>query len=391
MPPGGAGRRYDAAVESSKDIHRVARQVRTKKPTIATVAEQAGVAVSTVSRFLNGHYVSATVRERLSVVIADLGYSRSWTARNLSLGLRGSVGVIVDSSADPWFVQLLLGIEEELVSRDASLMLSSLELLGRYDATRVLEWIQGHRVDGLIVAKSQRRDRPMLRAAIEAHLPIVAVVPDEMATDVPVLQCNNLEAGELAADHLVGLGHASIAFAGGPPHSLDSKHRLRGLREGLARRGHRLDPALVFSCGGWEQEAGAAFATMLLDKPLGVTAVVFANDALALGFLRVAHERGVRVPKDVSVLGFDGLPFGALAWPSLTTVAQPMREMGRVACRRLFDAIADPGRIEKIQFRMHLVARESTGPAPALAPRGRQLRAVPADPAPASERSPADG
>ena len=85
-----------------------------KKPTIATVAAQAGVAVSTVSRYLNGHYVSASVQARLSEVIATLGYSRSWTARNLSLGRRGCIGVAVDSSSDPWFVQLLMGVEEEL-------------------------------------------------------------------------------------------------------------------------------------------------------------------------------------------------------------------------------------------------------------------------------------
>jgi DNA-binding LacI/PurR family transcriptional regulator len=366
----------------------VARLLKSKKPTIANVAERAGVAVSTVSRFLNGHYVSAGVRERLSTVIADLGYSRSWTARNLSLGRRGSVGVIVDSSEDPWFVQLLLGVEEELVSRDCSLMLSSLDLLGRYDPARVLDWISGHRVDGLIVAKSQRRDRPILRAAIDAHLPVVAVVPDETATDIPVLQCNNIEAGALVAEHLAGLGHTRIAFAGGPPHSTDSKHRLRGLREGLEARGIRLDAGCVYSCGGWELEAGAAFAETLLGEPLGVTAVVCANDALALGFLRVAHERGVRVPHDISVVGFDGLPLGALTWPSLTTVAQPMREMGRVAIRRLFDAIDDPGRIERIQFRMHLLARESTGPAPGREPGVRRLHVVDgavAGPGPAEE------
>lgn len=354
----------------------MARAARTKKPTIATVAERAGVAVSTVSRFLNGHYVSAGLRERLSAVIADLGYSPSWTARNLSLGLRGSVGVLVDSSDDPWFVQLLLGIEEELVSRDCSLMLSSLELLGRYDPARVLDWVQGHRVDGLIVAKSQRRDRPILRAAIDARLPVVAVVPDETATDIPVLQCNNIEAGTMAADHLVSLGHTRVAFAGGPAHAIDSKHRLRGLREGLARHRLRLDPAHVYSCGGWTLDAGTALGRTLLDAPLAFTAIVFANDALALGFLRVAHERGVRVPQDVSVVGFDGVPFGALTWPSLTTIAQPMREMGRVACRRLFEAIADPGRIERIQFRMHLVARESTGPAPATSNAPPRLRVV---------------
>jgi LacI family transcriptional regulator len=137
------------------------------------------------------------------------------------------------------------------------------------------------------------------------------------------------------------------------------------LREGLAGRGIQLDAAHVYSCGSWEIEAGSSFATELLSQKLPVTALVFANDALALGFMRVAHERGVRIPDNLSVVGFDGLPFGALAWPSLTTVVQPIREMGRVACRRLFESIAHPGRVEKVQFRMELLVRESSGPPPA--------------------------
>lgn len=343
----------------------------TKKPTIAVVAAQAGVAVSTVSRFLNGHYVSPEVRARLAEVIEALGYSRSWTARNLSLGRRGSIGVVVDSIEDPWFTQVLLGIEEELASRDSSLQLASLELLGRYDPSRVFEWIREHRVDGMILAKSQRRDRPILHAAAQARLPVVAVAPDERLPDVQVLHCNNVEAGILIAEHLVDLGHTRIAFAGGPPHSLDSKHRLRGVRDGLARRRVKLESSLVLSCGGWEFEAGTVFAQSLLGRALPMTAIIFANDALALGFLRVAHERGVRVPHDVSVAGFDGLPLGALSWPSLTTVAQPIRDMGRVACRRLFEAIATPGTVEQIQFRMTLVPRESTGRAVAAGERTR--------------------
>jgi DNA-binding LacI/PurR family transcriptional regulator len=331
--------------------------------------------------------VSGPVRVRLASVIAALGYSRSWTARNLSLGRRGCIGVIVDSSEDPWFVQLLSGIQEELAARDSSLMLSSLELGDRYDQAHVLEWIRAHRVDGLIIAKSRRRERTLLRAAVDAAIPTIAVAPDETVTDVQVLQCNNIEAGGLVADHLADLGHTRIAYAGGPQHAIDSKHRLRGLTEGLARRGIHLAPGSVFSCGSWSIGAGAAFAAELFSAPIGVTAVVCGNDALALGFLRVAHERGIVIPERLSVVGFDGLPTGALAWPALTTVAQPMREMGRVACRRLFDAIVDRGLLEKIQFRMELVVRESTGRPPAL-PTDRRLRAVERDDADRLEGGP---
>ena len=348
----------------------------TKKPTITTVAAQAGVAVSTVSRYLNGHYVSGPVRARLSEIIAELGYSRSWTARNLSLGRRGSIGVVVDSSQDPWFVQLLTGIEEELSTRDTSLMLASTELRSTYDPALVFEWIRDRRVDGLIVAKAQRRERTLFRAAFEAKLPTVAVVPDEQVTHAHVLRSNNLAAGALVANHLADLGHRDVAFVGGPQHSIDSQHRERGLRDGLAKRGVRLSADHVFSCGSWDVEAGGAFAETFLEQPLGVTALVMANDALAFGFMRVALRRGVRMPDDLSIVGFDGLPQGALLYPALTTVSQPMREMGRVACRRLFEALDDPGRLEKIEFPMELVLRESTAP-----PRGgrapeRRLRSV---------------
>jgi LacI family transcriptional regulator len=333
-----------------------------KTPTIATVAAEAGVAVSTVSRYLNGHYVSGPVRTRLSEVIERLGYSRSWTARNLSLGRRGCIGVVVDSSADPWFVQLLTGIEEELSIRDTGLMLSSLELRGRYDPALVFEWIRDRRVDGLIIAKSQRRERSLLHSCVEAKLPTVTVAPDEVLPHVHVVRCNNVAGGTAVADHLADLGHEQIAFAGGPAHSIDSKHRLRGLSDRLAARGIVLEKPWVFSCGSWDTAAGAQFAERFLAHPPDVTAVVLANDALAFGFMRVAQQRGVRMPQDLSIVGFDGLPQGALFYPALTTVSQPIREMGRVACRGLFEAIGDPGRLEHVDFPMVLIVRESTGP-----------------------------
>lgn len=140
-----------------------------RQPTITTVAQHAGVGASTVSRFLNGHYVSKSAKLRISKAIDTLGYSRSSTARNLSLGRKGSIGVIVDSTLDPWFVQLLAGIEEELSIRDTSLMLASLELRGHYDAGLVLRWIHERRVDGIIIAKSQKRERSLLHAAIYAQ------------------------------------------------------------------------------------------------------------------------------------------------------------------------------------------------------------------------------
>jgi LacI family transcriptional regulator len=121
-----------------------------------------------------------------------------------------------------------------------------------------------------------------------------------------------------------------------------------------------LDPTCVFSCGSYEVAAGDAFARTFFEVPRDLTAIVFANDALASGFMRVAHQRKIRIPEDLSIVGFDGLPEDELLWPALTSVAQPMLEMGSAACRRLFEAIDSPRRLQTIQFPMSLTAREST-------------------------------
>jgi LacI family transcriptional regulator, galactose operon repressor len=337
-------------------------KVKPAKPNISAVARGAGVAISTVSRYLNGHYVSADARARIGKVIEELGYKRSSTARNLSLGRRGCIGVVVDSIVDPWFTQILAGIEEELLSHDTSLMLASTELTGTYDPAIVFEWVRERRVDGMIVAKSQRRERPLIREAVGAQLPTVLVVPDETFNDVQLVRCDNRSAGVAIANHLVELGHRAIAFAGGPAHAIDSKHRLQGLREGLKAHGVSIDSAHVFSCGSWDVDAGVKCANEFFARSRHVTAIVLANDALASGFMRVAHQRGVPIPEDISVAGFDGLPESELLWPALTTVAQPMRQMGRAACRRVFEVMAAPGQVQTIEFAMRLIARESTGP-----------------------------
>ena len=331
-----------------------------KKPTIRVVAAKAGVAVSTVSRYLNDDSVSPPMKARLSRVIESLGYKPSRTARNLSLGLKGCIGVVVDSIEDPWFTQLLTGMEEELQSRDISLMLLSLELRNTYDPTIAFEWIDERRLDGLIIAKCHRRDKPLVNAALDAHLPIVAVAPDQTLTDVAVLRADNIAAGRTLGAHLAKLGHTRVAFAGGPGVSVESRHRLQGLREELGKRGIQIREEDVCFRASYDAEEGAAYAETFLRQPTRPTAVVLGSDALAIGFIRAAQQRGVQVPAELSVAAFDGIPEGARSWPGLTTMAQPMREMGRDACRRLFTEISAAEERTIVRYSMTLVVREST-------------------------------
>ena len=316
--------------------------------------------MSTVSRYLNGHSVSNSAKEQISRAIARLNYTPSSTARNLSLGRRGIIGVVVDSMFDPWLAQLLGSIEEELSMQHTSLMIATLEQEGNYSPDVVFQWIRKRRVDGLIIAKSKKRRHSVLHAAIEAKLPVVTVAPDETVQQAQVICCNNIAAGMAVADHLANLGHREIAFVGGPAHSISSENRLRGLRNRLREWGISLNPKITEFCGSYEAEAGLEFARVLLAKPLQVTALVMANDALALGFMKAAQQHGIRIPQDLSIVGFDNVREGALVWPRLTTMSQPILDMGRTACRTLFQSVYSPVDFEKIEFPMTLVVREST-------------------------------
>ena len=297
----------------------MAASVTKKKPTIATVADQAGVAVSTVSRYLNGHYVSAlSPRPSLGSDRDVLGYSRSWTASQPQPRPQGCIGVA--RSTPPKIrgsTQLLnTGIEEELTTRDTSLMLASLELRGNYDARIVGDWIRGRRIDGLIVPKSSHRERPLLTAAVENQIPTVLVAPHEIMNTVAVMRGDNLIAGRTVASHLANLGHRAIAYAGGPRHSVDSRHRLRGLREELARRGIAINPKWAGFCGSYEAEAGAALRAKAARRRLDVTAIVFGNDALWRSASCGSPSSAASACRKSSIVGFDNIPAAPWSGPA---------------------------------------------------------------------------
>jgi DNA-binding LacI/PurR family transcriptional regulator len=356
-------------------------------PTIRGVAERAGVAVSTVSRVLNGGYASAVVKSRVKAAVKALGYTPSTTAQSLVTGKTGSLGVIAGFSHGPFFIQLLGGIEEELSTSRHSLVLGSLIRRGQYDAGPVATWLTERRVDGLIFVRYTKREQPLLRIATEGGLPVVMVAPDVKAPCAFTVRCRNRDAGRLAAEHLLELGHRHLAFVGGPAESIDSQGRLTGIRTLLEERGLSLAARDAEFSGTYEPDGGIAYAARYLARSVRArpTGVILANDAMAIGFMRAVLQAGLRVPEDVSVVGFDGLPEGALFWPGLTTVAQPMRKMGAVACRALLDRVQGQGDAEEVttvEYSMQLERRESTAP-----PRGGSKKGT-APPRGGSKKSP---
>lgn len=334
------------------------------KPTIRAVAEKAAVAISTVSRVVNGGRVSPAVKRRVQRVIDELGYTPSIAAQSLVHRRTGCIGLAVNSTQSPWFSQILAGIEEALSPAKKSVLLASLMLDGVYEPAVVRGWLTEARVDGLILVRYCRRDQPLYDAAAKAGIPVVLIAPDLSAPADFTVRCDNLNAGRLVARHLVELGHRQVAFAGGPKESLDSRQRLQGLEEGLAEHGVSLGADRKWYGPGYAREVGVEYAAsfLALSPAARPTAVVLGNDPMAIGFMRTVLAAGVRVPRDVSVVGFDGTPDGEQIWPGLTTVVQPTQRMASAVCRALLDSMErrQPDRSTSIEFAVELLVREST-------------------------------
>lgn len=337
-----------------------------RRTDIAEVARHAKVSKSTVSRVINGGYASAEVRARVAKVIQKLGYAPWTTARNFSLGRAGCFGLVVFDTQSEWITQILGGIEEELTAKHTSLLVGSLVLRGTYDSSTVSSWIRERRVDGLIFACTGRREKPLIEAARKAHVAIALIAPDESFRGTTVLRSDNIGVGRDIAQHLYELGHRRIAFVGGPEESLDSRERGEGLEIALAAYKIKLPAASKQFMPRYHIDEGVSYAQRWLKLPRGraPTAVVLANDAMSLGFMRTLQAQGISIPKEVSVVGFDDIPAAGLYWPGLTTVRQEMRIMGSHACRVLMAAL-DSQKLDgpAVEFPMKLIVRQSTGPA----------------------------
>ena len=350
------------------------------KPTIAEVARAANVAASTVSRVLNGGYASADVKARVEKITQRMGYIPSPAARNLKTGRSGIVGLVVETTQGSWFHDLLMGVEEELSDKRLSVALCSLALTGKYDSTAVEGWISERRVDGVIFVRATKQERPLVQLAEKVGLPVVFIAPDHTYRTGYTVRARNREAGHDVAEHLVELGHKNIAFAGGPHASLDTRDRLQGVRDGMNEHGLKLDDRHVSFGKSYRPASGIHYAEhwLSLSQREAPTAVVFGNDEMALGFMRTVQSHGLSIPDDVSLVGFDGTPEGALWWPGLTSSAQPARKMGRSACREIFARMEDKEQPEgaTLELPMELVPRESSGPVPKSRRRGKRSKAV---------------
>jgi DNA-binding LacI/PurR family transcriptional regulator len=339
-----------------------------RRPTIRDVARLAGVAVSTVSYVVNGSgQVSAETRLRVKNAIHALHYEPNLLARNLKAGRAASIGLIAPDLKNPYFVSVAAGVQEVAQSRDLLLVLCTTQSTPHWE-NYYSQVLRARRVDGLIFLSGSGVLTPSILDLI--HKDSVVLVDERLpALGLPSVTATNRRGARAVADHVLAQGHRRIGIIGGPPALWTANQRLAGYREALAAAG--IDPdSTPVATGDYEQDSGYAGARLLLDRPPAErpTALICANDLMAIGALLYCREVGLRVPGDISICGFDNIPLAALIEPGLTSVDQGGHMLGKSACRLLLRVIAphdqeDTDPIET-DHPTRLVVRTSVGPPP---------------------------
>ncbi|WP_336644412.1 LacI family DNA-binding transcriptional regulator [Microbacterium sp. USHLN186] len=326
------------------------------RTTIHDVARAAGVSVATVSKAINGRDgVAPATLNHVMAVVEELGYASSLVATSMRRQQTNVIGVLV-AEFEPFAVQLLQGVSTALQNTRYDVLayagsVSAGEHLGW--ERRSLSRLGGTLIDGAIIVT------PTTTPA-HASVPIVAVDPHAGPQGTSTVSVHNRDGAHAAVAHLIELGHRRIGHLRGRT-DLESAHqREDGYRRALHEAGIPFDPALVVD-GGYRASSSTAGAQRLLDLVDRPTAVFAANDLSAIEMMRVAAQRGIRVPQDLSVVGFDDVPEAASHDPQLTTVRQPLLEMGAIAVRLLL-AMLENSAHEDVRLPAELIVRASTAP-----------------------------
>ncbi len=328
---------------------------------IEDVAEAAGVSIKTVSRVLNHEpNVRDETRRRVEEAVARLQYKPNLSARSLA-GQRAYVIVLVyDNPSRNYLTEIQGGVLEACRAQHFSLVLAPVDPDDRNYLPELIDLIDHSRADGLVLVPPLTDDAKLLDALHQRRLPFASISPRTPEGRFGVTLDERAAVRELMA-HLIQLGHRRIGHIKGPPQHGAGTWRHTGYREALKQAGIPYDPALVVK-GEFTFESGMEGANHLLDLPDPPTAIFAANDDMAAGVLRVAGERGLSVPRDLSICGYDDTPLSRQIFPSLTTVRQPTNDMGRVATEELLKAIRDPEAGDMVKMDYALQLRESTGP-----------------------------
>ena len=333
--------------------------------TIKDIAKKAGVSHTTVSRALNGNH---SIPERTTLVIREIakemGYLPSAAARGLKTKKSNAVGVIVSRIDNPYFGEILQGIEEVLQQTGYSLFIASSHL-DFSSEKNIVQAFAEHRVDGVIICSVTFK--PSHASLLKQYgMPIVVINNQSQEEYQCSIAHDDVDGARSITRHLLQLGHERIAYIGNLQAERVNEDRLLGYKAEIQKAGLEVDDALIVNCEGSEIENGMQGMTQLLASDKQPTAVFCFNDLMAIGALTILNQRNIAVPDEISVAGFDNIAYSAFTHPPLTTFDQPKRVIGAEAAQMLLNMLEESEEKHESEpvthiMRGHLLVRNSTG------------------------------
>lgn len=343
--------------------------------TIGEVARRAGVSIATVSRVLNNvpRGVGGVLRKRVLKAARELDYHPNALARSLHQKRTHTLGLLITDIANPYYAGITRGIEDVSRRHGYALFICNTD---RDPATMAhyIEVLREQRVDGIIIGGGGTPGRRHFQTLHDRGIP--AVLIGRYDVPLPAVRIDNVKGGWEAATHLIRLGHRRIAILSGPMTSTSIQDRMRGYRRALKEHGLSLPKDWVLH-GDLRPASALQLAERLLTARRQPTAILAANDQMAIATIRAAHHLGLRVPEDLSVVGFDNIELASYMSPALTTMGLPLYRMGVAAAETAIRLLAGTPGNEEAWFTPELIVRESTGPPPVVADRTIQPRQGP--------------
>ncbi len=337
-----------------------------RAPTLRDVADAAGVHPATASRALNPdtrRLVNVDTARRVMRAAAALGYQPNPIARSLKTAKSRTIGLVLPDLTNPLFPPIVRGIEDVLGAAGYSALIVNTDNESDREQALVAS-LRSRQVEGLIIATALL-EHLLLARLQEQGVKMVLVNRRSQGTDIPSVTPDDAAGVALAVGHLAGLGHTRIAHLAGPPTTSSGLVRARAFQSAVRDHGLAEDPSLMVTCDHWREEDGAAGMRALLDSGADFSAVVAGNDLIALGCYDVFAERGVSCPDDISIVGFNDMPFLDKMRPPLSTVAIPHHQIGVEAARMLLESINEADRLPRsVLLPVSLVLRGSTAPPP---------------------------
>ncbi|MGL4473293.1 MAG: substrate-binding domain-containing protein [Shewanella sp.] len=326
--------------------------------TIKDIAKLAQVSTSTVSHVLNNtRFVSDEVKERVQAAVKELNYAPSALARSLKTKHTRTFGMLVTTSTNPFFAEVVKGVESHCYQHGYSLMLCNTE----GDAERIrfnLSTLLQKQVDGLLLMCSEAEAQAFAQLSSQPNLPTVVMDWGPTNFQCDKIQDNSRQGGYLATRYLIEQGHQLIGCVTGPLDKLPSQQRLAGFTDAMNEAKLSIKPEWQVS-GNFECDGGAAAFADLIKAPNLPTAMFVGNDMMAMGFMHAAYNAGLNIPEQLSVIGYDDIELARYLTPALTTIHQPKQQLGHTAVEVLLARLDNPGSSKTIQLEPSLVVRDS--------------------------------